>query len=144
MLHTTSFSNVPTSINTEESARCYLLSSTRSHQYVLRPRESAANMLLRPCTFNMWEWYYESYLESLRCWDRVMRLSLDYAPRMQNWIVDSFSLRQASNLNCVCVDLEWYQAMQNCGWGALDTCSIQGSVSVGPLGSSYLVSCFRV
>jgi hypothetical protein len=57
---------------------------------------------------------------------------------------NSMSHRQASDLNCVRVDLKLYQAMQNRGGGALDTCSIQGSVSVGPLRSFYIVSCVRV
>jgi hypothetical protein len=37
-----------------------------------------------------------------------------------------------------------YQAMQNRGGVALDTCSSQGSVSVGPLRSVYIVSRVRV
>jgi hypothetical protein len=53
------------------------------------------------------------------------------------------SHRQASDLNCVRVDLKLYQATQNLLGGALDTCSSQGSVSNGPLRSFYIVSCVR-
>jgi hypothetical protein len=63
--------------------------------------------------------------------DRVLRLWLDYGARMQNWIVNSLSHRQANDLNWIRVDLKWYQAMQNHGGGDLYTCSIQGCVSVG-------------
>jgi hypothetical protein len=90
--------------------------------------------------------YWRSEVAARKQSDRMKRAFGETQPSLccEDAELNTNSLfhRQAGILNCVHVTLDWYQAMLNRGWGALDTCSIQRSVSVGDIRSSYLETCF--